>query len=246
MDVLPGRDAEPLAAWLKDHPEVEIICRDRAGAYAEGARSGAPHTVQVADVWHLWHNLGEAVEKIVSAHHAYVRTEYENTVPAAPPTSDDIWLMSPAPAAGMLDVCGRERRLVTRTRERYTAVRQLLDNGSTLEDICRTLQLDRSTLRRFARATSIDELLVKATNRSTILDEYKPHLHQRWNEGCHNSAQLHQEIAALGFAGNIQTVQRYLRPFKAATAAPPVPRPAPRPRHIVRWIMTDPENLTAE
>jgi transposase len=248
VDVLPGREAEPLAAWLKGHPEVEIICRDRAGAYAEGARSGAPQAQQVADAWHLWRNLGEAVEKTVSAHHACVRTAFENTVPAAPPTSDDIWQTPPLPtsAAGMLDVCGRERRLVTRTRERYTAVRQLLDSGSTLEDICRTLQLDRSTVRRFARASSIDELLVKATNRSTILDEYKPYLHQRWNEGCHNSAQLHQEIAALGFAGSIQTVQRYLRPFKAATTAPPARRPAPRPRRIVRWIMTDPGNLTAD
>ncbi|MFE0654257.1 hypothetical protein ACFVZH_37510, partial [Streptomyces sp. NPDC059534] len=83
----------------------------------------------------------------------------------------------PAPAAKMLDVCGRERRLVTRTRERYNAVRQLPEDGSTLENICRTLQLDRSTVRRFARATSNDELLVKGTNRSTILDEYKPYLH---------------------------------------------------------------------
>ncbi len=246
VDVLPGRDAEPLAAWLKGHPEVEIICRDRAGAYAEGARSGAPQAVQVADAWHLWRNLGEAVEKTVATHHACVRSAFENTVPAAPSISDDLWQTPPAPAGGMLDVCGRERRLVTRTRERYTAVQQLLDDGSTLEGICRTLRLDRSTVRRFARATSLDELLVKATNRCTILDEYKPHLHQRWNEGCRSSAQLHQEIVALGFAGSIQTVRRYLRPFKAATAAPPVPRPAPRPRRIVRWIMTDPGNLTAD
>jgi transposase len=98
-------------------------------------------------------------------------------------------------------------------------------------------------VRRFARATSIDELLVKATNRSSILDAYKPYLHQRWNEGCHDSAQLHQEIVTLGFAGSIQTVRRYLRPFKAATA-PTARRPAPRPRRIVRWIMTDPGNLT--
>ncbi len=244
VDVLPGRDAEPLAAWLKGHPEVEIICRDRAGAYAEGARTGAPQAVQVADAWHLWHNLGAAVEKTVSAHHACVRTTFENTVPATPPAGDDIWLTPPA--AALLDVCGRERRLVTRTRERHTAVRQLLDDGSTLEDICRTLQLDRSTVRRFARATSIDELLVKATNRSTILDEYKPYLHQRWIEGCHSSAQLHQEIVALGFAGSLQTVRRYLRPFKTATVGPPARRSAPRPRRIVRWIMTDPGNLTAD
>ncbi|MFC4517245.1 transposase [Streptomyces ehimensis] len=170
------RDAEPLAAWLKGHPEVEIICRDRAGAYAEAARSAAPQTVQVADAWYLWHNLGEAVEKTVSAHHSCVRTAFENTLPAAPPTSDDIWQTPPPPssASGTLDVCGRERRLVTRSRERYAAVQQFLDDGSTLEHICRTLQLDRSTVRRFARATSIDELLVKAANRSTTLDECAP------------------------------------------------------------------------
>jgi hypothetical protein len=109
----------------------------------------------------------EAVGKTVCAHHACVRTAFEHTVPAAPPTSDDIWQTPPPPAsaAGMLDVCGQERRPVTRTRERYAAVQQLLDDGSTLEEICRTLRLDRSTVRRFARATSIDELLVKATNR---------------------------------------------------------------------------------
>ncbi|WP_329219264.1 hypothetical protein OG352_22450 [Streptomyces sp. NBC_01485] len=81
---------------------------------------------------------------------------------------------TPEPAGATLDVCGRERRLAARPRERYSAVRQLLDDGSTLEEICRTLRLDRSAVRRFARATSTDELLFKVTNRSTILDEYTP------------------------------------------------------------------------
>jgi transposase len=246
VDVLPGREAEPLAAWLNGHPEVEIICRDRAGAYAEGARTGAPQALQVADAWHLWHNLGEAVEKTVTAHHACVRAAFEAAAPTDPPPGDDIWQIPEASADAMLDVCGRERRLVTRTRERYAAVQQLLTDGSTLEGICRTLRLDRSTVRRFARATSIEELLVKATNRSSILDEYKPYLHQRWSDGCREASQLHEELRTLGYRGSIQTIQRYLRPFKSSTAAPPAPRPAPRPRRIVRWIMTDPGHLTAE
>ncbi|MET8208378.1 ISL3 family transposase [Streptomyces sp. NPDC005373] len=248
VDVLPGRDAEPLAAWLGDHPEVEIICRDRGGAYAEGARTGAPQAVQIADGWHLWKNLGEAVEKTVGTHHACVRAAFATATPAIPPPGDDIWQLAPPTTDTMLDVCGRERRLVTRTKERYAAVQQLLADGSTLEGICRTLRLDRSTVRRFARATSLDELLVNATNRSTILDKYRSHLNQRWNEGCRDSAQLHQEIRALGFQGSIQTTRRYLRPFKSTTAAaaPATPRPAPRPRRIVRWIMTNPGNLPDE
>ncbi|MEU0212430.1 ISL3 family transposase [Streptomyces canus] len=213
VDVLPGREAEPLAAWLADHPEVEIICRDPGGADAEGARTGAPQAAQIADGWHLWKNLGDAVEKTVGAHRACVRTMFAKTIPVNRPPEDDIWRTPPPAADATLDVCGRERRLVSRTKERYAAVQQLLTDGDSLEAICRTLRLDRSTVRRFVRATSIDELLVNATNRVSILDPYPAHLHQRWNDGCRDSAQLHEEIRGLGFRGSIQTTRPYLRPF---------------------------------
>ena len=97
------------------------------------------------------------MEKTVEAHHACVRTVFANTVP--PARRDDIWQTPPLAADSTLDACGRERHLVTRRKERFAAVQQLLADGSSLEGICQTLRLDRSTVRRFARATSIDEPL---------------------------------------------------------------------------------------
>jgi hypothetical protein len=155
--------------------------------------------------------------------------------------------LPPGPG-GELDVCGRERALVTRTRDRYAAVQQLVAAGHSVGAISVQLDLDRGTVRRFARATTVDELLVKATNRLSVLDGHTEHLLARFTAGITDTAILLAELRERGYTGSVQTIRRYLHPLRdsaPSTRSPAVrPRPAvPKPRRITRWIMTDPDRL---
>jgi transposase len=256
VDLLPDREAATLESWLKAHPGARVICRDRAGAYAEGARDGAPDAIQVADRWHLWHNLGESAEKTVTRHRGCLKDQpagddaggQDSPGTAGLPEPQAPGLAEAAQAApdGSLDACGRERRLVTRTRERYAAVRERLDAGQSLSAICRALDLDRKTVQRFARAASVDELLVNATNRESKLDPFKQYICQRWNEGITDAAALHAELQQRGWTGSDKTVRRYVAPFRQALAAPDPGPAVPKTRQITRWLLTHPDRLREE
>ena len=191
-----------------------MICRDRAGAYAEGARDGAPGAVQVADRWHLWHNLADHTAKAVARHRACLKqiaAAADQAGPSAEPT---------ATAA----VAVAESRLEARMRDQHAAVQALAARGLGLRAIARELGVDRKTARRFAQAATSDEAVARAVSRPTVLDRYQPHLHRRWTEGCRDAAVLHAEITALGYRGSLRTVYRYLQPLRAACHQRPSPR----------------------
>jgi transposase len=257
IDMLPDREADTFADWLRAHPGIEVICRDRGGAYARAAREAAPTAVQVADRFHLWQDLAEAVEKVVLACIAAMDPPPGPDSPPDPgaPASPDA--PPPAEPDGFRDVHGHERKLVARHRERYAAVQALRAEDCSVREIARRLGLARNTAWKFANAASIDELLVKATSRPSILDPFKPYLNQRWNDGITSAAALHAEIRARGWQGGILTVERYLRQFRTADGrdrqaraqpqltAPSAPAP-PKPRQVTRWIMTHPDHLASD
>lgn len=228
IDMFDGREGSDLAAWLQQHPEVEVICRDRSGGYGEGARQGAPQAMQVADRFHLWQNLGQAVEKTVKAHRTHLGE------PAPAPTAEAPELVQPV----------LEKKIVGRMREQYAAVQELYAQGMSKAAIGRKLGLHPATVRKFATAASLGDLIAKTEQRAHLVDAYTTHLHQRWNDGERNATQLFREIQQMGYPGGELAVQRYLRRFRHGRGHAPHPGPKPPSvRQVTTWIMTHPDHL---
>jgi transposase len=235
--ILDDRSSDSFAGWLAARPGTELICRDRAGVYSDGGSRGAPDAIQVADRWHLWHNLGEAVERAVSRHREHLPAAA--AAQAAPPTAGTAPEPAPVPAAP------RAGRIADRTRARHADVHRLLAEGRNVCQTAATLGLSRNTVRRFARATSPEELLVNdgTGRRESILDEHEAYLRERWNSGCTNAAQLWQELRDRGYTGGRTHVRHYIARYRGTATAPAPSRVPPKVKAVTSWIMTSPDNL---
>jgi transposase len=88
LDILPDRKAETAATWMKSHPEIQVVSRDRGGDYASAAQVSAPQAVQCADRFHLLTNLSKSVEGVLSRHLAAHRrhTDLESRATPLSPT----------------------------------------------------------------------------------------------------------------------------------------------------------------
>ncbi len=187
VDVLEGREAGDFADWLRAHPGVQFICRDRAGGYADGARDGAPQAVQVADRWHMWDNLCQQVNKLVAAHHTCL---IESTTP---PTADSERWSGKSSGVATLDQLRTIRS--EHTEWRWYEIHALRVQGLSMGMIARRLELDFKTVRRYLRADSVEQLVAGGV-RTSKLDPFKPYLHRRLLAGARNATALHAEIVA--------------------------------------------------
>ncbi|RSM36763.1 ISL3 family transposase, partial [Actinoplanes sp. ATCC 53533] len=225
-----------MAAWLQAHPGVEVICRDRAGCYAEGATRGAPDAIQVADRWHLMHNLSDAVNKAVAHHRRCLQPAPEPSAPAHSAT-ETVSPAEPAPAG----------LRVQRTRARHAEVHALHQQGVGVYVIARRLGLDPKTVRRYAEAADPDLLLgPNGTARDSILDRYKGYLQQRCKDGITGTTELLAEIRARGYRGGERTLRRYLINLRGCDQPTLAPPPVPPARDITGWIMRPDGKLTEE
>jgi transposase len=264
VDLLPDKSTESFAAWLREHPGVEIISRDRGVEYIKGATEGAPDAIQVADRWHLLTNLRDALKRLLESNRACLKAAAEK---AMDPSQDesrqlkqeqvsdtDIEFHSTS-AENLVDKHTQKNPLETtqeftkaeqekqarhaRRQECYEAVLQLHQQGISIRGIARRLRLSRVTIRKYIEAETCP-MYPEGVKRGSKLDPYMDYIQQRWEAGCHNATQIWRELRQLGFHGSRGLVaiwaakERTKLPKSFATTVSPDPAATPD-QEVVPW-----------
>jgi transposase len=245
IDLLESREAAPLATWLRQHPGIEIIVRDRAGAYAEGARAGAPAAQQVADRFHLLQNATEALNEVLKGRRRQIEiAEQQAAAPSDLSHADIERSGTPAtPLPVRLESRTKQQARARRARRvaRWEEVRARRAQGQSILQIARELGMHRRTVRSLLKTPDPPRNRGTPTPRPTglaspTLQPYVPYLQDCWEAGCHNGAQLHRELVAQGYPGSYSLLQQALTAWR-----PPRPSRDPtgqQPRASTRRFPT--------
>jgi transposase len=225
------------------------VARDRSGAYAEGARRGAPQAEQVR--FHLVQNLAAVLETVFTAHVADLRTVEQATL-------ERTW----GKPSGLAHRIGRllsGPKPTSAGSGGWQDTSRLHRDGWSGEAISRHLGIGRSTVVRYLRHETFPERRGRSDAGRSRLDPWKPIILERWNAGCRHSRRLFREIQSRGYRGSYPTLARYtqrLRQAQEGTARrasrerslPPVADPQQRPLtpRTAAWLgLRHSENLTA-
>lgn len=210
VDILDGKQAEPLAQWLRDHPGVDILVRDRAEAYALAGHTAAPQALQVVDRFHLARNVSDALRELLRSRRW--------TIPAQE-TGLAIHLeIYRVPAAAALEM--KEPKATPRKEALWEAVQQRKGSGQYIRAMARELGVCRRTVRKYLAADRPPGYRSRQS-RHTKLAPYLSYMHQRWQEGCHSARRIYGELVGRGYQGSESQVRATVRPWRSKRPSAP-------------------------
>lgn len=214
VDLLEGRTAVGLTQWLQKHPGVEIMTRDRSTEYTHGMSEGNPGGIQVADRWHLLHNLRESVERMFQR----IREPLNKLPPLLEgPKRLEIPVLAQFTGRTTQEEAARQDKRVLR-KARFDEVKVLRKEGSNILQISKRLKMSRITVRKYFYADEFPEHSPHRRHKS-ILDPYAQELQEQWDSGCHNRMQLWRHIQSKGYRGSYKPVRKWVRLRRTEPAA---------------------------
>jgi transposase len=193
IDLLPDREAATLAEWLKGHPEIHMVTRDRYGPYALGIKTGAPQASQVADRFHLLMNLGEATKRVFQSKGRELKQVMDRY--NHPEKQDPIICQQQEPAQIKDD--GVPANISIQRQYAFDKVKELYQAGYTIRSIARTLIASRNTVKKYITQ---EKLTKRIQRRCTNIDGFfNILLHQ--DNSKRTYLELYQTIREMGFNG---------------------------------------------
>ncbi len=225
VDVLDSRTVEAVADWLKAHPGVEKVSRDRGSEYIKGVSEGAPDAEPIADRWHLLSNLREALVILLEKKPAALKAAAQATpvesaqepLPdngAPPPTVEENQQhpvsSAETQAAGEIVSLAQQEKATRRARRqaRFEQVHAVYATVGSIREVARQLHMSRRAVKRYLNAEACPQY-PEGSARHSKLAPYLKSLQERWQAGCTNASQLWREIRQDGFTGSRGLVARW-------------------------------------
>ncbi len=207
IDLLPERTVESAVAWMQGHPEIQYVSRDRGNDYAQAARQCAPQATPVADRFHVYKNVVEAIEPAVARCYKDIRKEVLPLPSLGVPKARE-WRPTPDPAHEHQ----RQSRLA-KNQERFDSMIELQKLGIPQDEVARWLGVTTRTVQNWNTRGSCPGNKRRRKRRS-IFDPYAVSVLKRWREGCKKGSQLYLEIKEKGYSGTDRPVYRFLKTLK--------------------------------
>jgi len=216
IDVLADRESATVETWLQEHPEVELVIRDRGKDFTKAATKGAPQAQQVVDRFHMVKNLSEVLQEILGHCRAEIRqgeaplpqVEQAAAEPTRPlPTAATCEPRTPAQVKKV-----HQARQASRN-DRYTQMTTLRTQGLTQREVAKRMGMSERAVRHWLKrgAAPTNE---RQFRRRSVFDPYAAYVLQRWQDGIHEAKQLYAEIRAQGFPGTVRIVQRFVQALR--------------------------------
>jgi transposase len=260
--LLPDRKAATLAKWLVTHPGVQVISRDRAAAYKQGASQGAPTAMQVVDRFHLLQNLTEVLTEVFQQQSQAIKAAQASLDAVSSPSAT----VGSTPPVGVLPPPEREpadevhaQQVRARRFATYQQVWQLYQQGKPQKTIAQQLGIGVKTVYRYLHRPTFPEWSERQDRGRSALDPFQERILKRWNQGCHEGKQIYQDLLSWGCPTSYSSVARYCRRLRQAqglskrqhravpgvTPLPEVQRRPLTPRKAAWLILTRAEHRQA-
>jgi len=225
-----------LAEWLKAHPGVKVVSRDRSKTYESGIRQGAPEAIQVADRFHLLQNLSQTLYQVFGNHAKTLKEvekqvfNTETKVHLEVETANNLSMIAEAnkspvvprfPQNTSLKRKVQSAKAQARRRDIHARVWSLRSIGLSVQAIAQSLGVAKNTVYNYLRSSTFTERRERSDKGLSLLNPYHDYLLSRWNSGNHSTQKLFEEIRAYGYTGSYATVSRFTRYLKTVPGFEP-------------------------